>query len=331
MRQKFALFWIELARRWLPFAYLLKATCKRFLPARQLGWDEVSAAASEYDSAYIGQRVGYYNKMTRGFAVQNSAPIWRELWLSNKQEGRSPGNFFTNDLWHLLRPLKRILGAKVCADYLRGDIQYVPDSPSLVKSRPIAGDNAHSVILKLDSVRHYRFIKRDPLPFRAKKNLAVWRGASNTAARKKFAKLYAAHPLCDVALVDKRSFLENNYMSLPKQLAYKFIVSLEGHDVATNLKWIMSSNSLCFSPKLRFETWYMEGKLVPNFHFALLADDFSDLPEKINYYLKKPEKAEKIIANAQAWAAQFQDHKREDYIGRQVLLQYFRQSGQLPE
>ena len=56
-------------------------------------------------------------------------------------------------------------------------------------------------------------------------------------------------------------------------------MSLEGIDVATNLKWIMSSNSLCFSPKLRYETWFMEGKLVPGVHFVEVRDDFDDLAE----------------------------------------------------
>ncbi|TOQ08578.1 glycosyl transferase family 90, partial [Vibrio parahaemolyticus] len=73
------------------------------------------------------------------------------------------------------------------------------------------------------------------------------------------------------------------------------ILSLEGMDVATNLKWIMSSNSLCFTPKLRYETWFMEGKLKAGVHFVQVKDDFSDLDEKMDYYLEHPDKAEEII------------------------------------
>lgn len=37
-------------------------------------------------------------------------------------------------------------------------------------------------------------------------------------------------------------------MSVEDQKRYRYIVSLEGYDVATNLKWIMNSNSLCLMP-----------------------------------------------------------------------------------
>ena len=121
---------------------------------------------------------------------------------------------------------------------------------------------------------------------------------------------------------------KNDYMEISKQLQYKFIVSIEGVDVATNLKWIMSSNSLCFAQKLKYETWFMEGKLIPDFHYVLIANDFSDLGDKIDYYLAHPDEALVIIANATAWVAQFLDEQREDYIGRQVLMKYFEKSGQ---
>ena len=48
-------------------------------------------------------------------------------------------------------------------------------------------------------------------------------------------------------------------LSILEQLEYKFVLCLEGNDVATNLKWVMSSNSLAVMPKPRYETWFMEG------------------------------------------------------------------------
>jgi len=72
-------------------------------------------------------------------------------------------------------------------------------------------------------------------------------------------------------------------MTIDEQLEYKFILSLEGNDVATNLKWIMSSNSLAFMPRPKYETWFMEGNLVPNHHYILIKDDYSDLEERLKY------------------------------------------------
>ena len=87
-------------------------------------------------------------------------------------------------------------------------------------------------------------------------------------------------------------------MSIVDQLHHKFIISIEGNDVATNLKWIMSSNSLCFAAKPKFETWYMEGRLIADHHFVQVADDYSNVEEKMAYYLAHPQEAEAIIANA---------------------------------
>ena len=50
-------------------------------------------------------------------------------------------------------------------------------------------------------------------------------------------------------------------MPISKQLCYKFIFCIEGADTATNIKWVMSSNSLCVMPKPKYETWFMEGKI----------------------------------------------------------------------
>ncbi|MDE4959522.1 glycosyl transferase family 90, partial [Francisella tularensis subsp. holarctica] len=60
----------------------------------------------------------------------------------------------------------------------------------------------------------------------------------------------------------------NGFLSIQDQIKYKYIVSIEGYDVATNLKWIMNSNSLCFMNKPKYETWFMEGTLIPNHHYV---------------------------------------------------------------
>ena len=105
---------------------------------------------------------------------------------------------------------------------------------------------------------------------------------------------------------------------------------IEGFDVATNLKWAMSSNSLCLTTKMLYETWFMEGKLEAGKHYVQLEDDYSDLEEKILYYSKHTKEAEEIISNAHQYVSQFQNQQREDVISLLVLNKYFELSGQAP-
>ena len=90
----------------------------------------------------------------------------------------------------------------------------------------------------------------------------------------------------------------------------------------------MSSNSLCFMTKPKFETWFMEGKLIPNYHYVLIKNDYSDLEEKINYYITNTEETEYIIKNANHYVAQFKNNKSEDWLQLKILERYFYYSGQ---
>ena len=119
------------------------------------------------------------------------------------------------------------------------------------------------------------------------------------------------------------------FMSIEEQLKNKFILSIEGNDVATSTKWIMSSNSLCFMTQPKFETWFMEGQLIPNHHYVLIKDDYSDLEEKINYYSTFTLEAKTIIHNANMYISQFKNSKIEDWLQLKILEKYFQFSGQL--
>ena len=81
--------------------------------------------------------------------------------------------------------------------------------------------------------------------------------------------------------------------------------------------------------KPKYETWFMEGTLIPNHHYVLLKDDYSDLEEKIDYYSKHTEEAKAIIDNAHKYIKQFKNQKREDVISLKVLEKYFKCSSQL--
>jgi hypothetical protein len=78
------------------------------------------------------------------------------------------------------------------------------------------------------------------------------------------------------------------------------------------------------------ESWFMEGTLVPDVHYVRLADDYSDLEARIEYYLAHPDAAEAILERAHAFVAQFRDARRETLVSLRVLQRYFELSGQLP-
>ncbi len=215
--------------------------------------------------------------------------------------------------------------------YRFGDIREVPETPMFVKSRPIGAANGNAILFNLNKVRHFYFV-RDRLRFADKRDLLVWRGRACQPHRKVFLAHYYKHPLCDVGHYHSRHQdvpWTKPALSVGEQLQYKFILSIEGNDVATSLKWILSSQSLCFMTRPRFETWFMEGCLIPGRHYVELKDDYSDLEEKIAYYTAHPEAAMAIIAAANRWVEQFRSAATERLVRLLVLWRYFHDSGQL--
>jgi hypothetical protein len=85
----------------------------------------------------------------------------------------------------------------------------------------------------------------------------------------------------------------------------------------------MSSNSVAIMPLPVYETWFMEGTLVPNFHYIEIKPDFTDLIEKLNYYNAHPQECEQIIQNAHSYIKQFQNPAKERLIHLLVIEKYF--------
>ena len=168
---------------------------------------------------------------------------------------------YSYDLYSILYPF----GKNHKFRFLPGDITHVPDEPTFVKSRPVTNGNQNSVLLPLDSFRHLRFVN-DGVPFECKKNNIVWRGAAYQKHRIDFLRKCSHFSFADLgntAVSESGNVeFEKPRLSIKEQLRSKFVVSIEGNDVATNLKWIMSSNSVCMMPEPKFETWYKEGTLV---------------------------------------------------------------------
>ncbi|NRA19147.1 MAG: lipopolysaccharide A protein [Oceanospirillaceae bacterium] len=267
------------------------------------------------DSEYIDSRVNYYNKKSAKFALNDKFVSIRKFLKSKKKT-------YYFDLFQVLSVFD--YSNKIAFRF--GDRTIVPPVPTFVKARPIDGDNENSIILKLDLVRHFIFVD-DQLDYQDKKDMLVWRGKVYQDHRRVLMKNFIDNDLLDIGETNTKDITEHwqrPKMSLKQQLQYKFILSIEGNDVASNLKWAMSSNSLVLMTKPKYETWFMEGTLIENYHYVLLKDDYSDVEEKIQYYIKNIDAAKSIIANAHAYIKPFKDSAQEDLIAHLVVEKYFK-------
>ncbi|NQZ93983.1 MAG: lipopolysaccharide A protein [Moritella sp.] len=271
-----------------------------------------------YDHNYIKSRVDYYNQINDSFDVSS-----KSVNLDEFKSVKKKTYFF--DLYKYVSFFDR----ENRFDFIFGDVIHVPKTPSFVKSRPVS-DNANSILMKLNEVRHFLFIS-DKLDFVDKKPSVVWRGGAYRDKRRFFVKRLHKCANFDIGQTNKPVedvAWQKPFLSIEEQLQYKFIFCIEGNDVATNLKWVMSSNSIAVMPKPQYETWFMEGSLKAGVHYIEVKDDFSDAEEKIDYYSNHIDEANTIIKHANDYVEQFKDLKREKLISLLVLSKYYIQSDQ---
>ena len=263
----------------------------------------------------VEERVRYYNQL-------NEKPKFsEETTIKDLKKPKTPKSYYFDTYEYA-----QYFDENLSIDYWFGDVTEVPETPKIVKSRPISPNNQNSILLNLDKARHFVFVENDK-DFLSKKNILIGRGAVFQQHRYDFFEKYFDHPLCDLGQVNKAGGNPEKWLkpkiSLEQHLDYKFILSLQGNDVATNLKWIMSSNSIAVMPKPTLETWFMEGKLEGGKHYIEIRPDYSDVEEQLNYYINNPDKCLEIIQNAHNFVQQFQNKKVEDLCSLLVLQKLF--------
>ena len=214
--------------------------------------------------------------------------------------------------------------------YEFGDVREIPSTPTFVKSRPISTENQYSCLLPLEMERHFQFFA-DPLEFEQKQPCVFWRGAAYQPWRRQF--LEKAHKISgfdvgDTARKDSATNYVKPYATPLFQFKNKFLFSIEGNDVASNLKWALASNSVVMMPKPKFETWFAESRLVAGTHYVEVKDDYSDLEDQFRYYLDDPDLCLSIIQNAQEYVAPFKNRTRQYELGGMVIDQYAHQTCQ---
>lgn len=284
-------------------SYYTKAYLNRYVP-RSLKILDKLLAKEPHNLDYLIERRDYYcsNEKCTG-----------KSFVGDLKDYKKPKNYFI-DLYDLLK----VYPADFKLNYLFGDISEEAEELSFVKSRPI-DQSGKSILLKLNHIRHFYFVD-DQISYESKKSVLVWRGAiwERQLARQKFFDLYGNNTRFDIGLVKGMEEYfpkyQESFLTVEEQLKSKLVLSLEGNDVATNLKWIMSSNSIPVMPKPSCETWFMEGKLIPDVHYLEIAQDFSNLEGRIDEVLSNSEFANNIIKSANEYVKPFKDHRQETLL-----------------
>jgi hypothetical protein len=259
-------------------------------------------------------------------------------------------NTFAHDLVYDC-PLKKLLIKTNHTNrkfmFQRADIMSVQPLITLCKNR--CDGNNQSVILRcLNFDRHWKNYYKKPAdkPFQQKESVVFWRGTTTGASDSPAATTWNPRIVNRFQMVEMyfntnrqidvgfssihREWLKPKYSKFIKKavsithfLKYKYLLSIEGNDKDSGLNWKLNSNSVVMMPKPRVCSWLMETTLIPNFHYVLIKDDFSDLKEKLIWCNNNQEQCKTIINNAHSYMSQFANNENEKKIEEAVINKYF--------
>jgi hypothetical protein len=176
------------------------------------------------------------------------------------------------------------------------------------------------IIWKLEMHRHWDPLenaRRQDVPWNGKKLGALWRGAFTGAhvggtdeelclknQRCRFVLQHAHSKLIDAGLTDGLNLLKTETVNgvqvlrgpvtLNQIQQYKVIISIEGNDVASGLKWSLLSESVVVMPPPTRTSWAMEELLEPWIHYVPMNPDGSNVEERIKWVGENDEAAHRI-------------------------------------
>jgi len=212
--------------------------------------------------------------------------------------------------------------------------------------------SSKNIILNLNFNRHwdlyYKLLKKGDIKFINKNDKIIWRGSTTGIEKslgnrfnlvKKYFYHYNRCKFIDIAFsknskINSRDIVgitkgKEKYMKLVRQsysmeelLSSKFLICIEGNDVASGLKWMLLSNSVVIMPRPKISSWLMEFNLIPWVHYVPLSDDFHDVLIMYKWCLKNFKKCELIAKKSTEYMLQFSDINKEKEIEIEVLKRY---------
>ena len=92
--------------------------------------------------------------------------------------------------------------------------------------------------------------------------------------------------------------MKKHTMTTNQMQGYKVIISLEGNDVASGLKWNLLSRSVVLMPAPTKTSWAMEELLEPWVHYIPMEPDGSNALEMVQWVLDHDRDARRIAERA---------------------------------
>jgi hypothetical protein len=127
----------------------------------------------------------------------------------------------------------------------------------------------------------------------------VWRGTEwvNPDIRDVLVNVTKGKSWADVMYSDTRT--HEHHLSINDMCKYAMTVHTEGFSYSGRLTHLLHCNSLPFVHELDYTTHYYHLLKAsgPDQNYVAVKNDFSDLEEKVLYYLSHPAEAQSIIAN----------------------------------
>jgi hypothetical protein len=199
--------------------------------------------------------------------------------------------------------------------------------------------------------RHWQSVgnvARDDIPFNQKKDKLVWRGGTTGRFRQggtdlPYSSRFYVHQANyrnenidlgyssivqideNLPVADALRLHIKGELSMAEQLQSKFLLSLEGNDVASGLKWMLNSNSTVVMPKPTCESWACESFLVPFEHYVPVKRDLSDLDDVYEWCMAHLAECKDIAENASRYISGFLNLEKEEAIKTAVADEYLKQ------
>jgi hypothetical protein len=176
------------------------------------------------------------------------------------------------------------------------------------------------IVWKLEMCRHWDPLessRREDIPWKQKRLGALWRGDFTgkhingtdeelclANQRCRFVLHHAHSKLIDAGLSDGLNVLKSvningvqvlrDRVTMEQIQHYKVIISMEGNDVASGLKWSLLSESVVLMPPPTRTSWAMEELLEPWVHYIPMHPNGSNAEEMIQWVGQNDEKAHRI-------------------------------------
>jgi hypothetical protein len=150
----------------------------------------------------------------------------------------------------------------------------------------------------------------------------VWRGATTgNGQRTKFVEKFIAEKDFDVGfsvIVEQENSkkfigLERGVLDKESMLKNKYLLSLEGNDVSSGLKWMLMSNSVVFKPEAKYVSWALESHLLPYVHYIPVADDLSNVHEQLKWAKHNDETCQAISQKATEFMQHFTGYAEDTH------------------